>query len=38
MRLSLIALTLLATTPLTAVATSPVNYTYAEAGYTHLDV
>ena len=37
MRLSLIALTLLATTPLTAVATNPVNYTYAEAGYTHLD-
>lgn len=37
MRLSLIALAVLATAPLTARAASPVNYTYAEAGYTHLD-
>lgn len=37
MRLSLIALAMLATAPLTARAASPVNYTYAEAGYTHLD-
>ena len=37
MRLSLIALALLAATPLAAQAASPVNYTYAEAGYTHLD-
>lgn len=37
MRTTLIALALLATAPLAAQAATPINYTYAEAGYAHLD-